>query len=86
MVIGILFYFEFEVVEYIFVELDGKEGLFVVSKIVDRVGIIRFVIVNVFRKFESVGVIELRLLGMKGIYIRIFNDKFIDELKKLKNN
>lgn len=84
MVISFFFYSEFEVIEYIFEEFDGNEGFFVVSKIVDCVGIICFVIVNVFRKLESVGVIELRLLGMKGIYIKVLNNKFLIELENLK--
>lgn len=77
MVISLLFYSELEVIEYIFEELNGIEGLFVVSKIVDCVGIICFVIVNVLCKLESVGVIEFCFLGMKGIYIKVLNDKFL---------
>ncbi|GAA3650935.1 GTP-sensing pleiotropic transcriptional regulator CodY [Asaccharospora irregularis] len=86
MAIGTLSYSELEAVEHIFNELDGKEGLLVASKIADRVGITRSVIVNALRKFESAGVIESRSLGMKGTHIRILNDKLIDELDKLKNN
>ncbi|HBG7759166.1 TPA: GTP-sensing pleiotropic transcriptional regulator CodY, partial [Clostridioides difficile] len=86
MAIGTLSYSELEAVEHIFAELDGKEGLLVASKIADRVGITRSVIVNALRKFESAGVIESRSLGMKGTHIRILNDKLTDELKKLKNN
>lgn len=84
--ISFFFYSELEVIEYIFDELNGKEGFFVVFKIVDCVGIICFVIVNVFCKLESVGVIDFCLLGMKGIFICVFNDKFFVELEKLKNN
>ena len=65
-------------------ELDGNEGLLVASKIADRVGITRSVIVNALRKFESAGVIESKSLGMKGTYIKVLNEKLIDELKKLK--
>ncbi|MDI3534747.1 MAG: transcriptional pleiotropic repressor [Thermosediminibacterales bacterium] len=83
--IGTLSYSELEAVEHIFDELDGNEGLLVASKIADRVGITRSVIVNALRKFESAGVIESRSLGMKGTYIKILNDKLIDELKKLKS-
>lgn len=84
MAIGTLSYSELEAVEHIFEVLDGKEGLVVASKIADRVGITRSVIVNALRKFESAGVIESRSLGMKGTHIKILNDKLIDELKKLK--
>jgi transcriptional pleiotropic repressor len=82
--IGTLSYSELEAVEHIFNELDGNEGLLVASKIADKVGITRSVIVNALRKFESAGVIESRSLGMKGTHIRILNDKLMDELKKIK--
>ena len=84
MAVGTLSYSELEAVEHIFDELDGDEGLLVASKIADRVGITRSVIVNALRKFESAGVIESRSLGMKGTHIKILNDKLMDELKKLK--
>ena len=86
MAIGTLSYSELEAVEHIFDELNGKEGLLVASKIADRVGITRSVIVNALRKFESAGVIESRSLGMKGTHIKILNDKLIPELKKEKNS
>ncbi len=84
MAIGSLSYSELEAVEHIFDELDGNEGLLVASKIADRVGITRSVIVNALRKLESAGVIESRSLGMKGTYIKVLNDKFLLELEKLK--
>ena len=70
--------------EHIFEELEGDEGLLVASKIADRVGITRSVIVNALRKFESAGVIESRSLGMKGTHIRIPNDKLLEELENHK--
>lgn len=82
MAIGTLSYSELEAMEHIFNELDGMEGLLVASKIADRVGITRSVIVNALRKFESAGVIESRSLGMKGTHIKILNDKLVEELKK----
>ncbi len=82
--IGTLSFSELEAVEHIFEELDGSEGLLVASKIADRVGITRSVIVNALRKFESAGVIESRSLGMKGTYIKILNDKLLRELKKVR--
>ncbi len=86
MAISSLSYSELEAVEHIFEELDGKEGLLVASKIADRVGITRSVIVNALRKLESAGVIESRSLGMKGTYIKILNDKLLAELEKIKNS
>ncbi|XEC97102.1 GTP-sensing pleiotropic transcriptional regulator CodY [Paenibacillus tarimensis] len=75
---------ELEAVEHIFEELSGKEGLLVASKVADRVGITRSVIVNALRKLESAGVIETRSLGMKGTYIKILNPQLIQELEKIK--
>lgn len=82
--LGTLSYSELEAVMHILSELDGNEGLLVASKIADRVGITRSVIVNALRKFESAGVIESKSLGMKGTYIKVLNDLLLDELKKLK--
>lgn len=82
--IGTLSYSELEAVEHIFNELEGNEGLLVASKIADKVGITRSVIVNALRKFESAGVIESRSLGMKGTHIKILNGKLIEELKKIR--
>ncbi|MGD6793715.1 GTP-sensing pleiotropic transcriptional regulator CodY [Metabacillus indicus] len=86
MAISSLSYSELEAIEHIFEELNGNEGLLVASKIADRVGITRSVIVNALRKLESAGVIESRSLGMKGTYIKVLNDKFLFELEKLKTN
>lgn len=86
MAISSLSYSELEAIEHIFEELSGNEGLLVASKIADRVGITRSVIVNALRKLESAGVIESRSLGMKGTYIKVLNDKFLHELEKLKSN
>lgn len=80
--VGTLSYSELEAVEHIFAELGGGEGLLVASKIADRVGITRSVIVNALRKFESAGVIESKSLGMKGTYIRVLNEYLLDELEK----
>jgi transcriptional pleiotropic repressor len=84
MALETLSYSEQEAVEHIFDELDGDEGLLVASKIADRVGITRSVIVNALRKFESAGVIESRSLGMKGTYIRVLNDRLFEELDRLR--
>jgi transcriptional pleiotropic repressor len=81
---GTLSYSEMEAIVHIFDELDGMEGILVASKIADRVGITRSVIVNALRKFESAGVIESRSSGMKGTYIKVLNDAVYDEIDKLK--
>jgi len=82
--IGTLSFSELEAIIHIFDELEGKEGILVASKIADRVGITRSVIVNALRKFESAGVIESRSSGMKGTYIKVVNDVIFEELEELK--
>lgn len=82
--ISTLSFSELEAITHIFEELDGNEGILVASKIADRVGITRSVIVNALRKFESAGVIESRSSGMKGTYIKVLNDVVFDELKVIK--
>lgn len=82
--ISTLSFSELEAIMHIFEEMDGTEGILVASKIADRVGITRSVIVNALRKFESAGVIESRSSGMKGTYIKVLNDVVFDELDKLK--
>ncbi|MDY2636678.1 MAG: GTP-sensing pleiotropic transcriptional regulator CodY [Phascolarctobacterium sp.] len=77
-----LSYSEMEAIVNILGELKGDEGLLVASKIADRVGITRSVIVNALRKFESAGLIETKSLGMKGTYIRVLNDLLFSELKR----
>ena len=83
--IGTLSASELDAVQHIFEEMEGKEGILVASKVADRVGITRSVIVNALRKLESAGVIESRSSGMKGTYIKIQNDLIIEELDKLKS-
>ncbi|MDR1765084.1 MAG: GTP-sensing pleiotropic transcriptional regulator CodY [Lachnospiraceae bacterium] len=83
--IGTLSISELQAITHIFEELDGNEGILVASKIADRVGITRSVIVNALRKFESAGVIESRSSGMKGTYIHVLNDVVFDELSLAKD-
>nr|WP_330377358.1 hypothetical protein [Cellulosilyticum ruminicola] len=82
--IATLSYSELEAIFHIFEKLDGSEGLLIASKIADKVGITRSVIVNALRKFESAGVIESRSLGMKGTYIKVLNSALLEELDKLR--
>lgn len=82
--ISTLSFSELEAIIHIFDELNGTEGILVASKVADRVGITRSVIVNALRKFESAGVIESRSSGMKGTYIKITNDVVFSELEAVK--
>ena len=82
--ISTLSFSELEAILHIFEELDGTEGILVASKIADKVGITRSVIVNALRKFESAGVIESRSSGMKGTYIKVVNEMVFDELDDIR--
>ena len=82
--ISTLSFSELEAITHIFDELNGMEGILVASKIADRSGITRSVIVNALRKLESASVIETRSLGMKGTRIKILNPKLKTELEKIK--
>ena len=81
MALSTLSYSEMDAVTKIFAELKGDEGLLVASKIADKSGITRSVIVNALRKLESAGVIESRSLGMKGTRIKITNEFLRDGIK-----
>lgn len=78
--INTLSYSEYEAITHIFEELNGEEGVLVASRIADRVGITRSVIVNALRKFESAGVIQCKSSGMKGTYIKVMNDAVYTQL------
>ena len=84
--ISTLSFSELEAIIHIFEEVNGNEGVLVASKIADRVGITRSVIVNALRKFESAGVIESRSSGMKGTYIKVINDVVFAELEEVKKD
>ena len=84
--IGTLSYSETQAIVHIFQELNGMEGVLVASKIADRAGITRSVIVNALRKFESAGIIESRSSGMKGTYIKVRNDVVFEEVRKMEES
>ena len=75
-----LSYSEVESMKHIMAELGGHEGVAIASKVADRVGVTRSVIVNALRKLESAGLIESRSLGMKGTYIKVLSPLFVEEL------
>lgn len=75
-----LSYSEIESIKHLIEDLSGSEGVVVASKVADRVGVTRSVIVNALRKLGSAGIIESRSLGMKGTYIKILSPLFLEEL------
>ena len=86
MAIRALSYSELESMKHIIAELNGSEGVAIASKVADRVGVTRSVIVNALRKLESAGLIESRSLGMKGTYIKILSPLLLEYLEKPKGN
>ena len=76
---------EWEAIVNILAELNGTEGILIASKIADRVGITRSVIVNAMRKFESANLIETKSLGMKGTYIKVKNEFLLEEIRNADN-
>jgi len=77
---------ELEAILLIFDEMKGDECTLVASRIADKAGITRSVIVNALRKFESAGVIESRSSGMRGTNIKVLNDAVFDELEQIRKN
>lgn len=75
---------ELRAMRYVFKELQGSDGTLVASKIAEKEGITRSIIVTGLKKLESAGVIESRSAGMKGTRVRILNPILIEELKNLK--
>ena len=82
MAIRALSYSELESMKHIIAEIDGYEGVAIASKVADRVGVTRSVIVNALRKLESAGLIESRSLGMKGTYIKVLSPLLLEYLDK----
>ena len=82
MAIRALSYSELESMRHIIAALNGPEGVAVASKVADKVGVTRSVIVNALRKLESAGLIESRSLGMKGTYIKILSPLLLEYLDK----
>ena len=72
--ISTLSFSELEAITHIFDELDGNEGILVASKIADRVGITRSVIVNALRNSRAQALSSPVPSGMKGTYIKVLND------------
>ena len=81
-----LSYSEVESVKHIITELGSFEGVVIASKVADRVGVTRSVIVNALRKLESAGIIESRSLGMKGTFIKVLSPLFVEELGVLQKD
>lgn len=66
----------------LFNEFSGMEGEIVASRVADKYGLTRSVIVNALRKLEAAGLLESKSMGMKGTYIRIVNENLLVELRE----
>lgn len=64
----------------LFHEFTGMEGEIVASKVANKYGLTRSVIVNALRKLEAAGLLESKSMGMKGTYIRVVNENLLVEL------
>lgn len=72
---------EIDAIKHVFSELKmGEEQIIVTSRIADKQGVTRSIIVNALKKLESAGVIDARSSGMKGTKIKVLNDMIFDEL------
>lgn len=74
---------ELEAMRCVFRELEGTDGILVASKIAERQGITRSIIVTGLKKLESAGVIESKSAGMKGTKVKICNELLLEELESL---
>ncbi|MBQ7064177.1 MAG: hypothetical protein IJM90_04760 [Firmicutes bacterium] len=73
---------ELDAVRHIFNEMSEREGILVASRLAQREGLTRSVIVSALRKLESGGIIECRSLGVKGTFIRVLNPSMREELAR----
>lgn len=71
---------ERQAVRLVLEELSSADGLIVASRIAERSGITRSVIVNALKKLESAGVVSTRSAGVKGTNIEILNSEIYEEL------
>lgn len=64
---------------------DNKEGILITSRLADREGITRSVLINAIKKFQIAGIFVARSSGMRGTYIKVINDLAFDELERVRN-
>ena len=78
----VLSYTELQAFKAVYAEMNGENGVVVVSKILGKVKAIRSVAVSAFKKLQIAGVVETRSLGMKGTYIEYLDQEILKELAK----
>ena len=78
----VLSYTELQAFKAVYAEMNGENGVVVVSKILGKVKATRSVAVSAFKKLQIAGVVETRSLGMKGAYIEYLDQEILKELAK----
>ncbi|MFR2837875.1 MAG: hypothetical protein ACLTBU_02230 [Zhenhengia sp.] len=78
----VLSYTELQAFKAVYAEMNGENGVVVVSKILGKVKATRSVAVSAFKKLQIAGVVETRSLGMKGTYIEYLDQEILKELAK----
>ena len=78
----VLSYTELQAIKAVYAEMNGENGVVVVSKILGKVKATRSVAVSAFKKLQIAGVVETRSLGMKGTYIEYLDQEILKELAK----
>lgn len=78
----VLSYTELQAFKVVYAEMNGENGVVVVSKILGKVKATRSVAVSAFKKLQIAGVVETRSLGMKGTYIEYLDQEILKELAK----
>lgn len=78
-----LSYSETEAVKNIFSAFESDEKTVVTSKVADKAGFARSVVVNALRKLESGMVLESHSMGVKGTHIKIKNKYLKDKIAGL---
>lgn len=75
-----LSYSETKSLKVVLEAINYESGIFISSKLADKVQVTRSVVVNALCKLEIAGLVETRSLGSKGTYIKIVEK---GELKNL---
>ena len=71
---------EQEAAKVLFSELPMEGGMITTSKLSEKYGITRSIIINCLSKLESAGIIETRSAGAKGTQIKIINNLIFAEV------
>jgi len=80
--IASLSFSELTLILAIFTEFETSERIVVAAKVAEKVGVPKTTAANALRKLEGAGMVETRSLGVKGMYIKVINNGFLNELKK----